>query len=203
MNTQKISNWLKRLAITVAGIGASTAVSYPVLAQFQYASSIFSPPPSSYVSRSVDGTIAGELDAAIKYYQELSSFAEAMKETGLNETLRVKDASDPNKILFTVFAPTDEAFAALPAELREQLFKPENRDKLVKVLNYHVVRGKVTATDLEAGVIQTTANSPIEIRVNDLGDRIALNDTTTVLSSRRAENGAIVIIDRVLLPPNL
>ena len=203
MKTQKKTNWLKKLAAAVAGIGASTIISYPVRAQFQYASSIFSPPPSSYISRSVDGTIAGELDAAIKYYQELSSFAEAMAQTGLTETLRVKEASDRHSIQFTVFAPTDEAFANLPAELRAQLLNPENQDLLVEVLEYHIVEGEVTSADIQAGVIQTTAFHPLKIEMNDAGDRITLNDTIEIVSSRRAENGVIVRIDRVLLPPNL
>ena len=201
MDSQNQTNWIKKLTGAVAAVGVSAMISLPVLAQFNYSASIFN--PSGGTSRSVDGTIAGELDSAIKYYRDFQAFAEAVKKAGLTDNFRAKDQADPNKVLFTVFAPTDEAFAALPADIREKLFKPENKDKLAKVLNYHVVAGQVTAKEIEAGVVQTAAGMPMKIQLNQAGDKLTLNDASVVQSSRRTANGVIVLVDKVLLPPDL
>lgn len=201
MDTQNQTNWIKKLTGALAAVSVSALISLPVLAQFNYSASIFN--PSSGATRSVDGTIAGELDSAIKYYRDFQAFAEAAKKAGLTENFRAKDQTDPNKVLFTVFAPTDEAFAALPADIREKLFKPENKDKLAKVLNYHVVAGQVTAKEIEAGVVQTAAGAIVKIQLNATGDKLTLNGASVVQSSRRTANGVIVLVDKVLLPPDL
>jgi len=193
---------MKKLTGTLVAVGISLPIGLPVLAQSYYSASIFSPSSSS-TSRSVDGTIAGELEAAIKYYDGFQTFAEAVKEAGLTENLRAKDSQDPNKVLFTVFVPTDEAFEALPEDIRQKLFKPENRDKLMMVLNYHLVEGMVSDGDVAAGAIETVAGSSVKIELDATGEKIALNDDSTVLSSKRAKNGVLVSIDRVLLPPDL
>ncbi len=106
-------------------------------------------------------------------------------------------------MLFTVFVPTDEAFEALPEDIRQKLFKPENRDKLMMVLNYHLVEGMVSDGDVAAGAIETMTGSSMKIELDGTGEKIALNDDSTVLSSKRAKNGVLVSIDRVLLPPDL
>lgn len=201
MDSQNQTNWIKKLTGAVAALGVSALITVPVLAQFNYSASIFN--PSGGTSRSVDGTIAGELDSAIKYYRDFQAFAEAVKKAGLTDNFRVKDQADPNKVLFTVFVPTDEAFAALPADIREKLFKPENKDKLAKVLNYHVVAGQVTAKEIEAGVVQTAAGMPVKIQLNETGDKVTLNGASVIQSSRRTANGVIVLVDKVLLPPDL
>lgn len=201
-NIQSRFSSVPRLATWISGISASLILVFPAFAQFQYASSIFSPPPSS-IRRSADGTIAGELDAAMKYYGDYQTFAEAVQQTGLMETLRQKEASSPNAVKFTVFAPTEEAFAALPTSVREELFKPENREKLLKVLNYHIVAGTVSSEDVNTGVVKTVAGLPLKIELLSTGDRILLNHHSQVQSSQRAENGVIVLIDKVLLPPDL
>jgi uncharacterized surface protein with fasciclin (FAS1) repeats len=200
MDTQN-QNWIKKFTGALAAVGATALIGLPVVAQFNYSASIFN--PSGSTSRSVDGTVAGELDSAIKYYRDFQSFAEAMKTAGLTENFRAKDQTDPNKVLFTVFAPTDEAFAALPADIREKLFKPENKDKLAKVLNYHIVPGQVTAKEVEIGVVQTAAGMPVKLELNTAGDKLTLNGASVVQSSRRTANGVIVLVDKVLLPPDL
>lgn len=183
-------------------IGQEIRFGLPVLAQSYYSASIFNVSSTS-TSRSVDGTIAGEFDAAIKYYLEFETFAKTMKEAGLTESLRVQDSKDPKKPLFTVFVPTNEAFAALPETIREKLFKPENKDKLIQVLNYHVISGLVSEADVAAGYVRTVEGGLIKIELNATGDKIALNDTSAILFSARATNGVMVSIDRLLLPPDL
>lgn len=102
---------------------------------------------------------------------------------------------------FTVFAPTDEAFAKLPAGTVDELLKPENKDKLVQILTYHVVPGKVMAAD--AAMLtsaETVAMLPITIKSEM--DKIMINTATVALADVEASNGVIHVIDSVLLPPS-
>ncbi len=98
---------------------------------------------------------------------------------------------------FTVFAPTDEAFAALPEGTLEELLKPENKDQLVKILTYHVVSGAVLSTDLEAGQVPTVEGSDVEIQ---LGEEVKVNDAQVVKADIEASNGVIHVIDKVIIP---
>jgi len=99
---------------------------------------------------------------------------------------------------FTVFAPTDEAFAALPEGTVESLLLPENKDQLIAVLTYHVVPGKVMSTDLSDDMTATTVQGgTITI---DLDDGVMINDASVVTADIEAENGVIHVIDKVILP---
>ncbi|MBJ6372777.1 fasciclin domain-containing protein [Sedimentitalea arenosa] len=99
---------------------------------------------------------------------------------------------------FTVFAPTDEAFAALPAGTVEDLLKPENKDQLVAVLTYHVVPGKVMSTDLTDDMTAATVQGG-EITI-DLDNGVMVNDATVTTADIEADNGVIHVIDKVILP---
>jgi uncharacterized surface protein with fasciclin (FAS1) repeats len=100
---------------------------------------------------------------------------------------------------FTVFAPTDEAFAKLPAGTVESLLKPENKAKLQAVLKYHVVSGKVMAADVvkltEAG---TLADQKVKVKVT--GGNVMINDSKVIKTDIECSNGVIHVIDKVLLP---
>lgn len=99
----------------------------------------------------------------------------------------------------TVFAPTDEAFAKLPAGTVESLLLPENQQQLIQILHYHLVEGVVKSTDLRNGYVETVARAGLKVNV---GATVTLNDTTTVTTADvMAKNGVIHIIDSVLLPP--
>jgi len=99
---------------------------------------------------------------------------------------------------FTVFAPNDDAFAALPAGLVDALLKEENRDTLVKVLTYHVVSGAVLAADVATGDVATVEGSTIAVVV---GDGVVVNDSAHVIATDiKASNGVIHVIDAVLVP---
>lgn len=116
----------------------------------------------------------------------------AVQAAGLVDTLK---GAGP----FTVFAPTDAAFAALPAGTVEDLLKPENKDKLVKVLTYHVVAGKVASGDLTEGMkAKTVEGSDLTITL-DGGAKV--NGVTVSTPDVMASNGVIHVIDAVLLPP--
>ncbi|MEO8530093.1 MAG: fasciclin domain-containing protein [Deltaproteobacteria bacterium] len=100
---------------------------------------------------------------------------------------------------FTVFAPTDEAFAALPAGTVEDLLKPENKDKLVAILTYHVVPGKVMSTDLTNGMMAATVEGADVTIMTEGG--VMVNDAKVVTADIEASNGVIHVIDKVILPP--
>ncbi|MGR3699960.1 MAG: fasciclin domain-containing protein, partial [Roseovarius sp.] len=99
---------------------------------------------------------------------------------------------------FTVFAPTDEAFAALPTGTVEDLLKPENKDKLTAVLTYHVVPGKVMSGDLSDGMTATTVQgSDVTIGTTD---GVSVDGAKVVQADIEASNGVIHVIDSVILP---
>lgn len=102
---------------------------------------------------------------------------------------------------FTVFAPTDEAFANLPEGVLEALLLPENIDILKSILTYHVVSGQVMAADVTTGDVATVEGSNIAF---DISNGVVLNGSATVTTADvAASNGVIHIIDAVILPPNV
>ena len=119
----------------------------------------------------------------------------ALKAAGLAETLSGKGP-------FTVFAPTDAAFAALPQDALQELLKPENKDILVKILSYHVVPGNVASTDLKSGEVKTVEGGPVNVQV-DSAKGVTVNDAKVVQPDIKASNGVIHAIDKVILPPDL
>ena len=116
----------------------------------------------------------------------------AVQAAGLEETLR---GDGP----FTVFAPTDEAFAALPEGTVENLLKPENKEQLVAILTYHVVPGKVTSADVVKVTEAKSVNGKgIPIAVND--GKVKVDNATVVKADVMASNGVIHVIDAVIIP---
>lgn len=102
---------------------------------------------------------------------------------------------------FTVFAPSDEAFAKLPQGTVETLLKPENRDRLIAVLTYHVVSGKVMAGDIAGKKLSVATLEGNDINVDAMSGGVMINDATVTATDIEASNGVIHVIDRVILPP--
>ena len=103
---------------------------------------------------------------------------------------------------YTVFAPTDEAFAALPEGLLDALLLPENKDTLTSILTYHVVAGEVTSDQVTEGDVDTVQGEAIAITTPD--GAVVLNETATVTAvDVDASNGVIHVIDGVLVPPSV
>jgi uncharacterized surface protein with fasciclin (FAS1) repeats len=121
-----------------------------------------------------------------------TTLAAALEAGGLIDTLK---SDGP----FTVFAPTDEAFAKLPAGTIADLLKPENKDKLVGILTYHVVSGKVKAADVVKLDSASTVNGS-DIRISVQQDSVFVNDARVVATDIGASNGVIHVIDTVILP---
>lgn len=102
---------------------------------------------------------------------------------------------------FTVFAPTDDAFAMLPEGTVENLLKPENKEQLVEILTYHVVAGKVMSGDIAGKEMsaETVAGANLDINATS---GVMINDATVTAADIKASNGIIHVIDKVLLPPS-
>ena len=138
--------------------------------------------------RAADEKTVVEIAAGNK---DFSTLVAAVKAAGLAETL---SGTGP----FTVFAPTNEAFAKLPEGTVEDLLKPENKEKLTAILTYHVVAGKVLAKDVKAGDVKT---------VNGASATIATEGGVTIAGAKVVKtdivgsNGVIHVIDSVILPP--
>ena len=121
-----------------------------------------------------------------------TKLAAALQAAGLVETLKGEGP-------FTVFAPTDEAFAKLPAGTVENLLKPESKDKLIEILTYHVVPGKVLAADVvKLDSAKTVQGSDVEIKVD--GGKVMVDGANVVKTDIDCKNGVIHVIDAVILP---
>jgi uncharacterized surface protein with fasciclin (FAS1) repeats len=123
---------------------------------------------------------------------DFKTLATALKAADLVETLKGKGP-------FTVFAPTDAAFAKLPTGVLDDLLKPENKKKLADILTYHVVSGKVTAADVvKLTKAKTVQGTDVSIKV--AGGKVSVNDAKVVTTDIACTNGVIHVIDTVLLP---
>ncbi|MGC6465207.1 MAG: fasciclin domain-containing protein [Akkermansiaceae bacterium] len=123
--------------------------------------------------------------------ENFSTLVAAVKAAGLAEAL---SGEGP----FTIFAPTNEAFAKVPKETLESLLQPENKDKLAAILKYHVVAGKVMAADVSAGKVKTLNGAKAEITVK--GGKVMIDKANVVKTDIVGSNGVIHVIDSVILP---
>ncbi len=140
--------------------------------------------------------VPGESESIVDVAEANGSFntlVAAVQAVGLEETLE-----QPGP--YTVFAPTDDAFASLPEGTVEKLAKPENQEALREILAYHVVAGAVTSDEIQPGAISTVEGEDIEVSVDPAG--VMVNGTANVVQPDiAADNGVIHVVDTVLLPP--
>jgi uncharacterized surface protein with fasciclin (FAS1) repeats len=166
--------------ITVAAIAAAVTLNANLFAD------------SCSASKSASTSAAGkDLVAVAGGADNFTTLVAAIKAAGLVETLQGKGP-------FTVFAPTDAAFAKLPAGTVESLLKPENKEKLVAILTYHVLSGKVMAADVKTMEAKTVQGQSVDIIVADAG--VTVNGAKVLKTDVLAENGVIHVIDTVILP---
>ena len=117
----------------------------------------------------------------------------AVNAAGLTETLKGEGP-------FTVFAPTDEAFAKLPEGTLEMLLKPENKEKLAAILSYHVVAGMVTSEEVvKLTSAESVSGKKIDIKTSD--GKVMVDGATVIKADVMAKNGVIHVIDTVMMPP--
>ncbi|MBD0263223.1 MAG: fasciclin domain-containing protein, partial [Tolypothrix sp. Co-bin9] len=125
-----------------------------------------------------------------------TTLGSALQRAGLAGTLKSEGP-------YTVFAPTDQAFAAFPKETLRRLLLPENRETLARILRYHVVPGEVTTDQLKRGQLKTLADRPINIQIDSATNQIAVNDASVTQPNIQASNGVIHAVNEVLIPPNI
>jgi uncharacterized surface protein with fasciclin (FAS1) repeats len=123
---------------------------------------------------------------------KFKTLAAALKAAGLVETLKGEGP-------FTVFAPTDDAFAKLPPGTVEELLKPENKEKLTAVLTYHVVPAKATSSDVAGMTSAKTVNGK-ELKLKARDGKVMVDNATVTTADIEASNGVIHVIDTVLIP---
>jgi uncharacterized surface protein with fasciclin (FAS1) repeats len=133
----------------------------------------------------------GDIVAVASGAGNFSTLVAAVKAAGLVETLQ---GTGP----FTVFAPTDEAFAKLPKGTVEDLLKPENKEMLVAILTYHVVAGKVMAADVKTMKAKTVNGKELNLKVAE--GKVWVDNANVVKADVMAKNGVIHVIDHVVLP---
>jgi len=141
---------------------------------------------------SLPSKAADIVDTAVSAGQ-FKTLVAAVTAAGLVDTLKGKGP-------FTVFAPTDAAFAKLPAGTVESLLKPENKSKLVAILTYHVVPGKVMSGDIAGKKLSVATVQGRKVSVNAMSG-VMINDANVVSADIVASNGVIHVIDKVILPP--
>jgi uncharacterized surface protein with fasciclin (FAS1) repeats len=140
-----------------------------------------------------EATSAGTVVDIASNTEGFSTLVAAVQAAGLVDTL---NGAGP----FTVFAPTDDAFAALPPGLVDALLLPENKDTLVKILTYHVVPGAVMAADVTDGDVATVEGQTVALSTMD---GVTVNGAKVVQADVVASNGVIHAIDAVILPPDV
>ena len=135
---------------------------------------------------------AGDIVDTAASADQFSTLVTAIKAAGLVDTLK---GDGP----FTVFAPTNDAFAALPAGTVETLLKPENKDQLIAVLTYHVIPGKIMSADIAGKTAQVATVQGSEISV-DATSGVMVDNATVTTADIITSNGVIHVIDQVVLP---
>jgi uncharacterized surface protein with fasciclin (FAS1) repeats len=125
-----------------------------------------------------------------------SILSKALEISGLAEELDLQGS-------FTLFAPTDAAFAKIPKDALRDLLKPENKEVLVKILKYHIVSGKILSRNLKSGGLKSIEEGDINVNLENLPGKLTVNDATLVATDIEAINGVIHAIDNIILPPDL
>jgi uncharacterized surface protein with fasciclin (FAS1) repeats len=181
---------VKMLASAALGLAVSVSPAFAQCTQSKASATGYQPTAYSTDSMATSGDIVDVAVGAGRF----TTLAAALSAAGLVETLK---GTGP----FTVFAPTDAAFAKLPAGTVESLLRPENRAKLVSILTYHVVPGNVTSNLLLGKVTPAKTVQGQTVTVNGLNGGVKVNGVNVIQADVTASNGTIHIIDTVLMPP--
>lgn len=199
MKTSKAKYSLKKLAIAISLASASVLIGFSASAGFYPGFRFFSP-RFRVTLESEQIEQIDKIGTIIEQKSSLSQFNQALKLAGLAELLAGKND-------ITVFAPSNTAFKDLPAGAWEALLQPQNRANLVKLLKYHVVARKVTARDIESGKVETLKGNAVKIKVNaeteTKTEQVTVNDAQVIGDSIAADNGVLIVIDKVLMPDDM
>jgi uncharacterized surface protein with fasciclin (FAS1) repeats len=204
MKNQNLPNLMKKLTSFAGVIGASALIAFPAWAHINAKTNVASATGTQQVAGNVKtaaspapaaspaATTAGKDIVAIASGDaQFKTLTKALTAAGLVSTLQGKGP-------FTVFAPTDAAFAALPKGTLDDLLKPANKAKLTKILTYHVVPGAVLSTGLKSGNVTSVEKTPLKVVVS--GAKVTVDGANVVKADIKASNGVIHVIDKVLIP---
>lgn len=197
----------KRLTIGLLGVGAATLMAACGSAADTAADPTMpggdtpaaGAPESDYSATPEAGDAATTGDTVVDVAASADDFSilvEAIEAADLTEAL---SSSGP----ITVFAPTNEAFEALPEGTLDELLLPENQDLLRQVLTYHVIQQEVPASDVTTGEVPTAAGAPIALMVDESTGEVTVNNARVTETDIQASNGIIHAVDQVILPPGL
>ena len=201
MKNQNVPSWMKQLTGFAGVIGASALIGFPAWAHINANTSVGNATQTQQVAGNVKTAVspvrmaqAKDIVAIASGDAQFKTLTKALTAAGLVPTLQGKGP-------FTVFAPTDAAFAALPKGALDDLLKPANKAKLAKILTYHVVSGSVLSTSLKSGDVPTVEKSPVKVVVS--GGKVTVGGANVVKADIKASNGVIHVIDKVLMPPDV
>jgi len=206
MKNQNLPSWMKQLTGFAGVIGASALIGFPAWAHINSNTRVANATQTQQVAGNVKTaaspapnaaspapTASGKDIVAIASGDaQFKTLTKALGSAGLVTTLQGKGP-------FTVFAPTDAAFAALPKGTVDNLLKPENKAQLTKILTYHVVPGSVVSTSLKSGDVKSVEGSSLKVGVN--AGKVTVSGANVVKADIKASNGVIHVIDKVLMPP--
>ena len=199
MKNQNVPSWMKQLTGFAGVIGASALIGFPAWAHINSKTTVANATQTQQVAGNAKIAASPAPTAAAKDIVAIASgdaqfktLTKALTAAGLVPTLQGKGP-------FTVFAPTDAAFAALSTPTSaDDLLKPANKAKLIKILTYHVVPGSVLSSSLKSGNVTTVEKSPLKVVVS--GGKVTVGDANVVKADIKASNGVIHVIDKVLIP---
>ena len=205
MKNQNLPSWMKQLTGFAGVIGATALIGFPAWAHITSNTRVANATQTQQVAGKVKTgaspapngaspapTAAGKDIVAIASGDaQFETLTAALGAAGLVTTLQGKGP-------FTVFAPTDAAFAALPKGTVENLLKPENKAKLTKILTYHVVPGSVLSTSLKSGDVKSVEGTSLKVAVSP--QQVTVGGAKVVKADIKASNGVIHVIDKVLMP---
>ncbi|MEG4861879.1 MULTISPECIES: fasciclin domain-containing protein [unclassified Microcoleus] len=200
MKNQNLPSWMKQLTGFAGIIGASALIGFPAAARINSQTTVANTTQTQQVAGNVKTAASPAPMAATKDIVAIASgdaqfktLTKALGAAGLVTTLQGKGP-------FTVFAPTDAAFAALPKGTLDDLLKPANKAKLTKILTYHVVPGAVLSTSLKSDEVKTVEGMPVKVVVAP--GKVTVGGANVVKADIKASNGVIHVIDKVLMPPD-
>ncbi len=204
MKNSNVPSWMKQLTGFAGVIGASALIGFPAWAHINSNTNVATATPTHQVAGNVKTAAspapmaspastgaAKDIVAIASGDPQFKTLTKALGAAGLVTTLQGKGP-------FTVFAPTDAAFAAVPKATLDDLLKPANKAKLVKVLTYHVVPGAVLSTSLKSGDVKSVEGSSLKVVV--AAGKVTVGGANVVKADIKASNGVIHVIDKVLLP---
>jgi len=143
------------------------------------------------ISPKVIQGVVGDLATVILADERFKILGMILKSIGLLDALKQGD--------FTIFAPTDEALAKLPQQILDAILKSQNLNRFTELLEYHVIPGKVTTTDLKSGKLKTLEGDSVTIKTKK--NQIKVGNATIIDSDIPASNGVIHVIDQILILP--